>query len=334
VIPINIDPTMFTIFGIAISWHGFFTAVGVLIGVIVTARIAPRYGLTDETIYSAATWVVIGGIIGARLLYVLEHFNEFTSAPLRILAINEGGISIFGALIGGFIAGAIYCRRHAIPVGRMADNIAPGLALGLGVGRLGDIINGEHHGLPSDLPWSVRYVHPNTLGELGVSVHPAVGYEMIWDFLIAFVAYKVRPRLPHDGMAFAIFAIGYSIGRFVFSYFRRDETRVLGGVLSVPQLTGLIVTAIALVAIGYWLRKPAAVASTTAGPDATLLAAEPILTGEAPELAPTPAAAETDEALPPDVAADAASPLTTAHEMPANAAPAISGDTTTGEGAN
>src|SRR5438093_5852236 len=142
---------MFTIGGLVVTWHGFFTAVGVLIGVVLTARLAHHVGLTDDQVYSAATWVVVGGIIGARLLFVLEKLDFYKDNPLSILAINEGGISVFGALIGGFIGGAIYCRMRGIVVGRLADITAPGLSLGLGLGRIGDIINGEHHGTPSNL---------------------------------------------------------------------------------------------------------------------------------------------------------------------------------------
>jgi phosphatidylglycerol:prolipoprotein diacylglycerol transferase len=257
-IPIDIDPSMFTIGGLTVTWHGFFTAVGVLVGVILTARLAPRVGITDDQVYSAATWIVIGGIIGARLLFVLERFENYRNNLLNIFLITEGGISIYGAIIGGFIAGALYCRSQRISVGRFADITAPGLALGLGLGRIGDIINGEHHGVESNLPWSVRYVHPNTAGEPNVSVHPAVAYEMIWDVVVAYAVWRARPLLPRDGMAFIVFAILYSAGRFLFGFLRTDEAKVFGGALSVPQVIALVVMLVGLPLLFYLNRRPPA----------------------------------------------------------------------------
>src|SRR5207237_6075244 len=107
-----------------------------------------------------------GGIIGARLLFVIEHWNDqFKDNLSDIFAINEGGISIYGALIGGMIFGFTYVflRRHHVPALPMADAAAPGTMLGMAIGRIGDVINGEHISKASDLPWAVRYTHPGSL---------------------------------------------------------------------------------------------------------------------------------------------------------------------------
>ena len=189
-IPINIDPNMFSIGPMLITWHGFFSAVGLGVGLWLTANMvaAASKTVTADDVYSIALWAVPGGIVGARLLYVLENAYLFANNPLGMFAINEGGISIYGAVIGGTLAGAIYCSRSHKPLAMLADRAMIGLLLGQGIGRIGDIINGEHHGREAfDFPFSVVYTHPNTLGERGLPVHLAVGYELVYDLVFAWL---------------------------------------------------------------------------------------------------------------------------------------------------
>src|SRR5205809_7756092 len=107
-IDIGIDPVIFSDWGIEVTWHGLFTALGVVIGVAVATAFARRAGYVEDTIYNVALCLVIGGIIGARGLYILENFNHFKDDPSDIIAVNTGGISIYGALIGGVIGGWLY----------------------------------------------------------------------------------------------------------------------------------------------------------------------------------------------------------------------------------
>ncbi len=222
-IPISIDPTMFSIGPLTITWHGFFSAVGLAIGLWFTARLVRGTGITDDDVYSVAMAAVPGGIVGARLLFVLENWHLFADRPLGIFAINEGGISIYGAVIGGSIAGAILARRMKLPVAALADRAALGLLVGEGIGRIGDIINGEHHGREAPgLPWSISYNHPNTLGELGVPVHPAVAYEMVWDLVMVGLLYLLLRRQPRPGLTYVGYLFVYSLGRFWVGFFRKD----------------------------------------------------------------------------------------------------------------
>ena len=154
-IPINIDPTMFSLGPLIITWHGFFSAVGLAVGLWLTARLVQGTAITDDDVYTVAMAAVPGGIVGARLLFVLENWHLFAGRPLGVFAINEGGISIYGAVIGGSIAGAILAARMRLPVAFLADRAALGLIVGEAIGRIGDIINGEHHGREAEgLPWS------------------------------------------------------------------------------------------------------------------------------------------------------------------------------------
>src|SRR2546426_10770180 len=107
-IDIGIDPVIFSNWCIEVTWHGLFTALGVIIGVAVATAFARRAGYQEDTIYNVALCLVIGGIVGARALYIIEHLSDFTDDPGQIIAVNTGGISIYGALIGGTIGGWLY----------------------------------------------------------------------------------------------------------------------------------------------------------------------------------------------------------------------------------
>ena len=236
------------------AWHGLFSAVGVLVGVTLVAYLAKKSKvISEDDIYSMALWVVPGGIVGARLLFVLEKLDYFITNPMAALAINEGGLSIYGGVLGGTITGLIYLRAKRLPIGHLTDIIAPGLILGQVVGRIGDIINGEHLGTETDLPWGVVYTHPNTQGELGLQVHSAIGYEMIWNLLVFAVLWRWQDRFEKKGTIFPMYLIGYSIGRFLTAFVRRDVVIALG--LTQAQLIAIGLVVIAVLTLVYLYRQ-------------------------------------------------------------------------------
>jgi phosphatidylglycerol:prolipoprotein diacylglycerol transferase len=222
-ININIDPTLFTLGPLVITWHGVFTAVGVLAGILLAVRLGAERGFNEDDILSVALWSVIGGILGARFLHIVDQWGYYAQDPMAILRINEGGLAIFGSVVFGPLVGAIYSKWRGFSIPRLLDVGAAPLVLGMAIGRIGDIINGEHHGSPAgDFPLSVRYTHPNTLGEIDRSVHLAVGYEMLLDLAIFAILMRVRWKLPYEGMMFWLFAALYSFGRFFVTFYRVD----------------------------------------------------------------------------------------------------------------
>jgi phosphatidylglycerol:prolipoprotein diacylglycerol transferase len=186
-----------------------------------------------------------------------------------ILRINEGGLAIYGTVICGPLAGAIYAWRKHLNVARLADVAAPALIMGMAIGRIGDVINGEHHGIhAAGFPLAVVYTNPNTLGELNQPAHLAVGYELIMDLLIfgllvwlarGFVRDRRRlhfnwdPRYPRDGMLFWTYLAVYSFGRFFVQFYRVDTVFALG--ISQAQLMSVLTAMIAVWALIYqWNR--------------------------------------------------------------------------------
>jgi prolipoprotein diacylglyceryl transferase len=248
-IAINIDPILVQAGPFIVTWHGFFTAVAVLAGILLAVKYGARLGYSEDDIMSVALWGVIGGILGARLMHVIDQWGYYVQDPISILKINEGGLAIFGSVIGGPAAGAIYAWRRGFSIAKLLDVGAIGLILGMAIGRLGDIINGEHHGTPADLPWAVSYVHPNTLGEPGLSVHLAVGYEMLLDLLIFGLLVALFGRLPRAGMLFWLFGAVYSFGRFFIQFYRVDTPFLAN--LSQAQVLSFVVGASAVWALVF-----------------------------------------------------------------------------------
>lgn len=254
VIDINIDPTMAEFGPFTLTWHGFFTAVGIIAGVSLSVWLAKKDGIPPEVAQEIALVGVPAAIIGARLFFVAEHWDQFSDNPAKIVTgITEGGITLYGALLGGVLAGVLYGWYHKWPLAIGLDAAAPGMLLGQGIGRIGDLINGEHHADASSLPWAFRYTNPNTLGELGKSVHPvAGGYELLGDFLIMFLLLLVVRRYSRvPGWVFCAYMALYGVMRFFFSYFRTDEQVFYN--VPIPQIvSGLIVgSALILAAIFY-----------------------------------------------------------------------------------
>jgi phosphatidylglycerol:prolipoprotein diacylglycerol transferase len=308
-ITINIDPTLFKWDGIPvqITWHGFFTAVGTLIGIWLAVRWAVRAGYSEDDTFSVAMWGVIGAIVGARLFHVVDQWDFYSKNPLQIIMVNEGGLAIYGTIVGGPVAGAIYAWRKKLNVPRLADVASAPLILGMAIGRIGDIINGEHHGAhASGFPLAVVYTNPNTLGEIGVPVHLAVGYELALDLLIfAALVWLARgivrrqngrlrfnwnPRLPRDGMLFWTYIGLYSIARFFIQFYRLDTPFALG--LSQAQLLSVVSAMVAVWAMVFQYQRyrrygaahgPAVHVATAAPAPAPDKAAEPAENAEPSE---------------------------------------------------
>jgi phosphatidylglycerol:prolipoprotein diacylglycerol transferase len=244
-ITIDIDPNIFTIGSLVLTWHGFFTLVAVATATVLVARWGKQQGLDSDSIYTVAIWAIIGGIVFSRLTHVIDRWGDiYTHDPLRALEIWSGGVTIYGAILGGFLTGGGYMliRNHPgflarwnklfpgklepvplPPVGRLADIAVPALLIAMMIGRIGDIINGEHVARLTSLPWGVIYAHSNSPSnwQHGLAAsHPAVVYEMLWNLGVLGIVWPLRNRLRPYGMLFAMYLSLYSIGKFLISFLR------------------------------------------------------------------------------------------------------------------
>lgn len=270
-IEIGMNPEIRNFGGLLLTWHGVFTAVGIAAGVWLAVILGKRRGFLEDDIYSAALVAIPFGIIGARGLFVVERWGTpGVNNALDVIRLNEGGISIYGAMLGGLLGGFIYVWFRKLPILRGFDVAIIGLLTGMAIGRVGDLINGEHFAKVASLPWSVRYTHLNSpsviahpqcgLTPTNIDVsnlcaqHPAVGYEMIGDLLIIGLAFLIFRYVGKDGVAFFACLLAYSLMRFWVSELRIDS-RVIVVSLTTPQVTSLFITPVATIGFVWALLR-------------------------------------------------------------------------------
>ena len=268
VIKIGIDPEIFEIAGLEITWHGLFTALGVVAGVLMAAFLARRAGIDEDTIYNMALFLVIGGIIGARALYVLEHFGDFQDDPAEVFAIQTGGISIYGALFGGTLGAVAYAAWRRLPRwGAMADAAAIGAILGMAVGRVGCLINGDIFGRATDWPIGLVYTHSDSPSYYALppelAQHPVTAYEIAGDLAIfALLLFVLRRFFKRDGMIFFAWVFLYAALRFGVSFLRGSDIDgvwvgddLVAGGLRTAQLIALAMMVLAPLAVAFILTR-------------------------------------------------------------------------------
>lgn len=261
-IKIGLDPELFEVLGLEITWHGLFTAMGVVVGVAVAAAFARRAGYQEDMIYNVALALVIGGIIGARGLYVIENWSRFEDDLGDIFAVNEGGISIYGALIGGTVGAWGYAFLTKVPnIPRGFDIAAMGAILGMATGRIGCLSNGDIFAESTSLPWGVSYTHsgsPSFMQELAGLLqqpqHPAVAYELLGDVAIFLVLVLIYSRVRRDGVTFFSWVLLYGALRLGVSFLRLDDLVFVG--LRTAQIIAIVTMGLAVPAIIYLLRTP------------------------------------------------------------------------------
>ena len=263
---IDLEPNLFRIGPFLITWHGVFAVLGILAAARLGLWLLSKDGVDVAHGADGVAWMVVLGLIGARLLYVWENYKLFSGNLLRIFAVTEGGISQWGGLFGAMVGVYVWSRRSAISFWAIMDAAGAATMLGLAIGRIGDVINGEHHGTPTNLPWGVEYVNPDTLGQPGQVVHPEVAYEMVLTLLLLGAILPFHQRLKKvlpSGVLGLIYLGLYAGGRFFLSYYRTDPAVFAG--LRQAQLASLLMVVIAVVAIPVLFQRRASARPAVAG---------------------------------------------------------------------
>lgn len=246
-----------------IRWYGLFYVLSFIIGFLMYGHnLAMRkIKLSREQYESAIFHVMLGVILGGRLGYVLFYNLLFyLQNPLAIFAVWEGGMSFHGGALGVIIAGIIYAKRNKLSFYGLADAAIPIVAIGLGLGRLGNFINGELWGKPTSLPWAMIFP-----GSDGVPRHPTQLYEMFLEGLVlAVVSYFLLRKLKREGLVFFSFIGLYGIFRFLIEFVREpddlsfyDKFGFIFGFMSIGQFLSLLMILVASWGIWRILRREA-----------------------------------------------------------------------------
>lgn len=234
--------------------HGLLIAVGFLAGARLMQRYSRPRGIPDDVLWRILGWALAGGLVGMRVAWVLGHWRDLDSV-WAAFAIWNGGMSLLGGLIGAVLVGGFVARRERLAVLPLLDMAAPGIALGIAIGRVSDLIIGDHLGKPTTLPWGFRYVggvEPLAgMPPIGTVVHPVALYDLVLTTLLLFVLIRFLRSPRATGSAIALFTLWYAGGRILTDFLRTDPRRLLG--LTGSQLTAI--AAVAAVALFLWRRS-------------------------------------------------------------------------------
>jgi phosphatidylglycerol:prolipoprotein diacylglycerol transferase len=249
-IEIPFDPNIFNSGSFTLSWHGFMSFIAVGGAVYLVGRWAKKGGIDPDVVYNVAVFGIIGGILGARLVHVADNWDFYSSNPGNIFQVWAGGIGLWGGILGGWLGAMAYAvvnnritkdPNMKVPIGRLMDLTAPAILIAQAIGRVGDLINGEHWSKATDLPWGWVFTNFNSPGFQGPpssrtdiswdptqATHPTAAYELIGDLLLFLVVWKLRGKLIPHGALWMVYLTLYSIMRFTIQFLRVDEVKVWG----------------------------------------------------------------------------------------------------------
>lgn len=249
---VSIDPIIFSIGHLMIRWYSLIAVAVVVLGAWIAAKEAKRLGLGEDLVVDGVMWAVIPGLLGARLFHVIDHWpDEFAANPMRVFSIWEGGLAIWGGVLGGLAGLAIFARRRKLPLSLLADVAVPGLVLAQGVGRIACVITGDAMGKATTGPFGFAYTSPNAMvPQLGVYYTPTPIYEMIMNVSIFAILWRLRVKKLPQGALSLIYFVLYSTGRFFVAFSSSYKTIALGlNQAQLISLGALLVCVPALVAL-------------------------------------------------------------------------------------
>jgi phosphatidylglycerol:prolipoprotein diacylglycerol transferase len=241
----------FQLGGFSLHWYGVLVAAGFLVGLWTASRRAVRNGLAAEWIVDMGPWLIVGTVVGARTLYVISYWREFFSQqPLtEIFMVQHGGLIFYGGLVGASLACILYSRLKKLPLWKVADALAPSIALGHAFGRIGCLMNGCCYGRECHLPWAIHF--PLDHDTHGAAVHPVQIYEAALNLALYVGLATLYRRKKFEGQVFALYLLAFPVLRSTVEFFRGDyPVRYLGGWATPAHLVSVGIFAAG--AMLYW----------------------------------------------------------------------------------
>lgn len=250
----DIDPVLIRLWGpFQIRWYSLLYVGAFLVGRTLLKRLAreERFRFTAEEMEQLILWLLIGAVIGARIIYCFVYDPWALAAnPLYLFEVYRGGLSFHGGLMGVGVAAWVFSQQRKIPFFNLTDAICLATPTGLLMGRIGNFINGELYGRVTDVPWAVVFREGGPAPR-----HPSQLYEGMLEGVILFsVLWYLKSRVHRDGILTVVFLFGYTLSRFVAEFFREPDAHLgyLAFGLSMGQLLSLVML-LATAALGWWL---------------------------------------------------------------------------------
>jgi phosphatidylglycerol:prolipoprotein diacylglycerol transferase len=265
-------PVLFRIGDFAITSFGVMMALAFLTGGWILSKELQRKGDNPELAWEIVWYAAIGGVVGARLYYLILTWPQTVADPWGAIT-SRGGLVWYGGLIGA--AALIYWRLHRakVPVPRIADAVAPALAVAYAVGRLGCFLVGDDYGRPSDVPWAIAFpegappstaenlweqfgvpIPPGVPGDTVLAVHPTQLYEIAMSLIIFAIVWRLRERVSPAGALFCIYIALAGVERFIVEIFRAKDDRFFGA-FTMAQLISIALVIAGIAGAAYLLRR-------------------------------------------------------------------------------
>jgi len=241
-ITIGIDPIAFTIGSVEVRWESLMYLVAFSFIFLWLWHFRKRAGIKSEFAVGIVAVAIPSGLVGARLVHIIDFWDFYSSHPGEMLSL--GGLGIFGGILGAALGAWIYCRLRGVPFAPLVDLAVPGVILAQAIGRIGCTINGDSSGEMTSLPWGVIYTHPDSQAPiLGTAIHPTQVYQIIWNLIVfAILFWGLRGRLKPDGSLFIAYLAIYSAGSLAIRFFRAGTDFL--GPLNEGQVISMVILAI------------------------------------------------------------------------------------------
>ena len=256
----------FSVLGKDVYWYGIFIGMGVILGVVFAMLEAKRTKQDPDLYVDFVIYALIFAIIGARLYYVAFSWDYYSANPAKIFALREGGLAIYGGIIGAVLTAIVYCKKKKVDFWLLADTACPSIAFGQMMGRWGNFFNREAFGGFTDGPFAMRLrldqVRPGDVSQqvldnlmnFGgvdyIQVHPTFLYESMWNLCLFLLLVLYRPKKKFAGQIMGLYFLGYALGRVWIEGLRTDQL-MIGG-FAVSQLLS---AAIIVASVGFLIWK-------------------------------------------------------------------------------
>ena len=240
----NINPEVFPMLdNVHIRWYGVIIAVGMLLALAYAYFSAERFNVNRNKLIDCVLIGIVTGIIGARLYYVLFELDRYIKDPVSIFMINEGGLAIYGGIIGGLLGGCITAKILKQKIMPILDVAVLGFLIGQGIGRWGNFMNQEAYGAPTDLPWGM--VSENTHMQ---AVHPCFLYESLWCLLgFVLIHFLSKKFQKYSGQVFYFYLVWYGFERMIVEGLRTDSLYLPFEIFGMPIRVSQVLSALILI---------------------------------------------------------------------------------------
>ena len=241
----TVNPNAFSIFGRDIKWYAIIILTGMVLAVLFAIWEGKRTGVVADTILDIVLICIPTAIICARVYYVICEWGYYGRHPEEIIQIWNGGLAIYGGIIGGCTAAWIYCRIKKVVMGELFDLGGFGFLIGQTLGRWGNFMNAEAYGYETDLPWRMY------ISDINMAVHPTFLYESLWNLIGFVLLFFYRKHKKFSGEIFLLYVVWYGLGRAWIEGLRADSLYIAGTDIRVSQLLAVVAVITGIAAISY-----------------------------------------------------------------------------------